>query len=466
MTSYTIFIFRRDFRVKDNLGFQYAVTNFENIIPIFIFTPEQITNKNKFKSNNAIQFMIESLQDLDKQLNKNNSKLHIFQDDNIQVLSRIQKELKNNNNIINNIIFNKDYTVYAKTRDSQIEKWCNKNSIKCHQIEDYLLAPVGTFLKNDGNPYTVYTPFKNYVLDNKNKIISPSKYKIKNLVKMSQKDLKTDGYINFDYNNPDILIHGGRNNAKKILNKIHKFTNYDTSRNDLSYETTHLSAYIKFGCLSIRECYQSISKSFGTNSILISQLIWREFYFYIANYFPKVLQGENYNKKYDTIQWNKDNTLFTKWCEGKTGYPIVDACMNELNITGYMHNRGRLISANFLNRMLGQDWRKGEKYFAQQLTDYDPSVNNGNWQWIASTGVDPKPYFQRLFNPWLQGQKNDPDAKYIKKWLPQLKEIPPKELNDWENYYKNYDLKKIKYLAPIVNYKDARQKSIEMYRNL
>lgn len=466
MIDYTIFIFRRDFRIRDNLGLEYAIKNFENIIPVFIFTPEQITNKNKFKSNNAIQFMIESIKHLDNQLDKYNSRLHIYQDENIKALSRIQKDLKKSNGNIANIVFNKDYTVYSKKRDNEIEKWCSSQDIKCHQIEDYLLAPVGTFLKKDGEPYTVYTPFKNFVLEHKKHILEPSKYNIDNLISKNRSDkLKTDGYIKFEYNNPNILVKGGRKEGKKILKKIASFKKYDDNRNDLCYETTHLSAYIKFGCVSIRECYQEISKKLGVKSTLVSQLIWREFYFYIGHYFPRVLKGENYNKDYDNLKWNKDNTLFKKWCLGETGYPIVDACMKELNTTGYMHNRGRLIAANFMNRMLGQDWRKGEKYFAQQLTDYDPLVNNGNWQWIASTGVDPKPYFQRLFNPWLQGQRNDPDAKYIKKWLPQLKDIPAKELNDWEKYYKNYDLKKINYLAPIVNYKEARQKSVEMYRN-
>lgn len=471
MANYTIFIFRRDLRLKDNIGLQYAIKNFENIIPIFIFTPEQITDKNKFKSNNAIQFMIESLKELDDDLQKYNSRLHIYQDDNISALSRIDRYIKknitksSNESKIVNIVFNKDYTVYSQKRDTEIEKWCSSNNIKCYQLEDYLLAPIGTFLKKDGDPYTVYTPFKNFVLDNKKHILEPISYKIKNLISVSDDKLKTDGFIDFKYNNPNILIHGGRKTARKILKNIKKFNKYDSSRNDLSYNTTHLSAYIKFGCVSIRECYDIIKKELGVNSTLVSQLIWREFYFYIGYYFPRVLKGENYNKDYDKLEWNKDNTLFKKWCLGETGYPIVDACMKELNTTGYMHNRGRLIAANFVNRMLGQDWRKGEKYFAQQLTDYDPIVNNGNWQWIASTGVDPKPYFQRLFNPWLQGQKNDNDAEYIKKWLPQLKDIPAKELNDWENYYKNYDLKKINYLAPIVNYKEARQKSVEMYRN-
>ena len=156
----------------------------------------------------------------------------------------------------------------------------------------------------------------------------------------------------------------------------------------------------------------------------MDQIIWREFYFYVSYYNPRLLEkGENYNRKYDKIKWVKNSKNLEAWKNGLTGYPVVDACMKELNTTGYMHNRGRLISSNFLNRILGLDWRLGEEYFAQQLTDYDPCVNNGNWQWIASTGTDPKPYFQRLFNPWLQSSKFDGNADYIKKWLPQLKNI-------------------------------------------
>ena len=152
------------------------------------------------------------------------------------------------------------------------------------------------------------------------------------------------------------------------------------------------------------------------------------------------------------------------WCNGTTGYPIVDAGMVQLNSTGFMHNRLRLITANFLNRMLGMNWIYGEIYFAKMLADYDPAVNNGNWQWIASTGVDPKPYFQRLFNPWLQSKKFDVDAIYIKKWLPQLNNIPADELHDWDNFYGNYNLDEINYCKPIVDYKIARQRSIAMYK--
>ncbi len=454
--KYTIFIFRRDFRLFDNNGLYHAIQNYNNIIPVFIFTPEQITNKNKFKSDNAIQFMIESLKDLNKELNKNKSKLHIFKDENIKVLKSICNTID-----VENIVFNMDYTPYALKRDKDITNFCKKKNINCNIIQDYLLNDIGTFNKKNGDPYTVFTPFKNNGM--KFDVNKPKNIKIKHLTKSDK--LKTVDYIKHSINK-NILVHGGRSNALKQLNKIKNHKQYNKNRNMVSLQTTLLSAYIKFGCLSIREVYWKIKNVLGINNTLIPQMYWREFYFYIVYYFPYVLKGENYNKKYDNIKWTNSKTNFDKWCNGETGYPIIDAGMKEINHCGYMHNRARLFTSNFLNRILGQDWRKGEMYFAQKLTDYDPSVNNGNWQWIASTGVDPKPYFQRLFNPWLQSKKFDPDAKYIKKWLPQLKNIPAKELHEWDKYCDNYNLKEINYIKPIVDYKTARQKSIQMYRNV
>jgi len=456
MTKYNIFIFRRDLRLYDNNGLNYAMSNFDNIIPIFIFTPEQITDKNKFKSNNAIQFMIESLKELDEELKENESKLHIFQGENEKVIKKIIKDID-----VENIIFNMDYTPYAIKRDKEIESICKKKNINCIIKEDYLLKEIGTFLKNDGEPYTVYTPFKNN--GKKHTIDKPSKARLKNLSKSNK--LKTTDYISHPTNN-DILVNGGRSNGLKQLRKIKNQKKYNTNRNTLSIETSLLSAYIKFGCISIREVYWKIKEKLGATNSLIDQLFWREFYFYIAYYFPQVLKGKNYNEKYDDIKWNKNSSLFKKWCDGETGYPVVDAGMRQMNKTGYMHNRARLITSNFLNRMLGMDWRLGEKYFAQTLTDYDPSVNNGNWQWIASTGVDPKPYFQRLFNPILQSEKFDKNAEYIKEWVPELNDIPAKDIHNWESEYKNYDLKEVNYIKPIVEYKKARQESVDMYRKV
>lgn len=456
MKSFTLFIFRRDLRLQDNIALNYAIENFENILPLFIFTPEQIdVSKNKYYSENAFQFMIESLEELDIELHKYNSKLHIFYGDNITILKNIFSKFK-----IENVIFNKDYTPYSKKRDFEINNLCLSKKINCIIKEDYLLSPIGTFLKDDGNPYTIYTPFKNKL----KKIISlrreqkVKKIKIKNLTSSNISEQKLPKYKK----NSQILLYGGRKNALKQLKLLKKnHTDYNEKRNLLSEKSSLLSAYIKFGLISVREVYSEMKP---LKNELIDQLIWREFYFYITYYFPNTLKkSENFNKKFDFIKWYVSPEKFKKWCDGETGYPIVDACMKELNTTGYMHNRGRLISSNFLNRILGMDWRLGERYFAQKLIDYDPSVNNGNWQWIASVGVDPKPFSQRIFNPILQSKRYDPEAKYIKKWLPNLNEIESKELHDWESNYNNYDLASLKYKKPIVSYKEQRQKSIKMY---
>jgi len=455
MIEYTLFIFRRDLRLVDNKALLYAMENHDNIIPIFIFTPEQITNKNKYKSNNAIQFMCESLNELNKELIIKKSKLHIFYGDNIKVLNKIINTIN-----ISSIIFNMDYTPYAIERDKSIQDLSNKKNIKCIVIQDYLLAPIGTLNKADGEPYKIFTPFKNNGL--KYKVDKPKNNNIKNLIKTN----KLDESIMIDYEiNSNILVNGGRKNGLKYLQKIKNHDKYNKTRNILNIKTTNLSAYIKFGCISIREVYWKIVNEFGKNDLL-GQIFWREFYYYIAYYFPDVLKGQNFNKKYDKIIWKWSKTNYDAWCSGNTGYPVVDAGMRELNKTGFMHNRARLITSNFLNRILGIDWRWSELYYAKMLTDYDPAVNSGNHQWIASVGVDPKPYFQRLFNPWLQSKRFDLDATYIKKWISELNSVEPNDIHNWDNSYHKYDLIKIKYFKPIVDYKKMREESIQMYQNV
>ena len=457
----SLFIFRRDFRIKDNTGLIKALNESEQVVPIFIFTPEQIKT-NPYKSDNAVQFMIESLLELKQNLKH----LTFYYGDYLKVIDSLVKKSK-----INHIYTNTDYTPYAIKRDDDIAKYCKKNNIEFHPEHDILLFKPASLLNLSGEYYQKYTPFYRKALSEVKKIIPVHKTSEVSLLKKTKlTKIKEDKYlinkkelVKFYKHNSDLNINGGRDNALKVLASLKGFKKYDDVRNLLNIETTHLSGYLKFGCLSIREVYYKIKETLGMRNTLISQLFWREFYFYIAYYYPHVLKGKNYNSKYDKIKWNKSKTLFNKWKEGKTGYPVVDAGMVQLNTTGYMHNRARLITSNFLNRLLGYHWTVGEKYFAQKLTDYDPSVNNGNWQWIASTGVDPKPYFQRLFNPILQSKKFDPDAKYIKKWLPFLKDIPADDLHNWESKWSEYDIKNYK---PIVKYKEARQKSISMYRSV
>ena len=266
----------------------------------------------------------------------------------------------------------------------------------------------------------------------------------------------------FYKHNNDIHVNGGRKNAKLILKKLKEMKDYDKFRNELNIETTHMSAYIKFGCISIREVYHKLAKLYNKKHPLIRQLIWREFYYHLNVGFIDRF-GKSLKPKYDKIKWSKNETLFEKWTKGQTGFPIVDACMQQINNTGFMHNRGRLIVASFLIKNLHHDWRKGEKYFAQQLVDYDPFVNNGNWQWVSGSGADSQPYF-RIFNPMSQSKNYDKEAKYIKKWLPNLESVPAKDLHDWPSNYKKYDLKDLKYYEPIIDYKKSRQVIIDKYK--
>jgi deoxyribodipyrimidine photo-lyase len=436
-----IYLFHRDLRVVDNIGINSANVD---LVPIFIFTPTQIT-KNKYYSNNAVQFMCECLDDI----KKNVPELYLFYGETISILQKIHKKVG-----IKSLHFNLDYTPYARRRDDEIFDFCTKHEIKCNTYEDYLLAPMGSFLKKDGNPYVIYGPFKDTVLSNTKHINKPTNTKPSFIKCTALNSITISSTSKFYKTNPNNLIKGGRDEGLQKLN----FNHYE--HNQLTHTTTHLSAYIKFGCISIREAFYA-----NTNIAYRQQLIWREFYYYIGVYFPDVIdKSKNFQSKYDGIQWTKNNKLFTAWSKGETGYPIIDACMRELNTCGYMHNRGRLISSNFLNRILNMDWRLGELYFAQKLIDYDPLVNNGNWQWIASTGTDTKPYFQRLFNPWLQGQRFDQNAEYIKKWIPELKDVLPKEIHNWEKYCdKHLDKYNFK---PIVNYEESRKKSIETYKKV
>jgi deoxyribodipyrimidine photo-lyase len=450
----SLFIFRRDFRLNDNTALIECYKKSEQVIPIFIFTPEQVSN-NEYFSSNAFQFMLESLEDLDNELkNKYNSQIHYYYGDNIKILDEILKNFD-----FDAIFFNKDYTIYAQNRDKSIEIFCNENDKSCNMYEDYLLSNIGTYLKNDGKPYEKYTPFKNNAKNYKVKL--PINYKFKENKFSKIKfifDIKS--LEKYFIKNDKLLIKGGRENALKRIKYIKEFINYGNERNDLIRPTTHLSAYIKFGCVSIREVYDVILKNFGINHGLIDQLYWREFYFYLAYYIPRVLEGKSLKPAYDKIKWENNEKIFKAWTEGKTGFPAVDAGIREMNETGYMHNRARLITSGILIKILNCDWRMGEKYFANMLVDYDPIVNNGNWQWSSGSGADSQPYF-RIMSPWKQAIDNDPNCEYIKKWIPELKDVPIKDILNWGKNYKKYE--KI-YNKPIVDYEKMRKEIVNVYK--
>lgn len=447
----SIFIFRRDIRLFDNTGLHEAIKHSQSVLPIFIFTPEQLVN-NKYRSNNGVQFMIESLYELDNNLKKLGSKLYYFFGRPDKIVDQLIKSEK-----IDAVFANCDYTNYSKKRDKKLEKVCEKNNIQFKLSHDYLLKKPGSVMTGNKTPYVKFTPFMRTM--KKLPVDQPVKTNFYQKLIKTQIELEYIKDIHSFYTtNNQIAIHGGRKNAMKILTHITKFNEYNKKRDDLTYNTTHLSAYIKFGCLSIREVYHAIFNSMGNKNKLIDQLYWRDFYSQISFYYPHIYQGAM-RVKYNKLKWSYDSNLFNKWKNGQTGYPLVDAGMRQLNKTGFMHNRTRLITSNFLVKVLHINWQEGERYYATQLVDYDPAVNNGNWQWSASTGTDAQPYF-RIFNPWLQSKKHDPDAIYIKKWVPELITVSTKDIHQWFLTYTKY---KINYFPPCVDFHEQVKKTLNLY---
>ena len=455
MTKYEngLFIFRRDFRIIDNIGLNLINTKCKHIYTIFIFTPEQVTTANTFKSNNAVQFMIESLQDLASQISKMGGKLCCFYGDNPNIVSHLIKELD-----INLVCFNADYSPYAIQRELSIIQICDKMGVQVEYGHDYYLHPPGTIVNGQGQPYQKFTPF--YNVASKKKVDSPAsqrKLHLTSTTKHLQNSITLDYALKqFTKINPNILVHGGRGEAIKQMHQAAKnIKNYPRTHNELTKPTSQLSAYIKFGCISIREIY----KTFRSKHDFIRQLFWRDFYANILYSFPHVL-GHAMKPNYNKIKWHHNERWLDAWKKGVTGYPVVDAGMREMNETGYMHNRARLIVSSFLVKTLLISWEKGEKYFAQKLVDYDPASNNGNYQWVSGSGTDSQPYF-RIFNPWRQAEEYDPNCEYIKKWIPELKDVANKDIFNWATEWINY--KNIKYSKPICNYEEQKELTLKMY---
>jgi len=453
----SLFLFRRDLRLEDNTGLIFALKHSEIVIPAFIFTPEQIKH-NPYRSDRCLKFMIESLQDLNNQLEAKKGKLYLFQGEPEKILEQCIKQLK-----IESLIVNRDYTPYSIERDKKLEKVCKTHKIAFQSFDDALLHPPEDTLKKDGNPYTIFTPY--FLNASKIDISLPAPNRATNYFSgripfAKGHSLLTKLIASKNIESPFI---GGRTPVLKILNKLKNFTKHQKLRDFPSEDySTHLSPYLKFTVCSPREVYVAISKQLSSHHDLIRSLYWRDFFSSIAFFFPHVFKGA-FRHKFDKIKWSHRTSVFQKWCQGETGFPIVDAGMREMNQTGFMHNRVRMLAASLLVKDLHIDWRWGEKYFAQMLIDYDPSVNNGNWQWVASTGCDAQPYF-RIFNPWNQQKKFDADCLYIKKWIPELKDASPKIIHAWEK--KEMHSLFPDYPAPIVNHNIESKKSLATYKNL
>lgn len=461
-------IFRRDYRIIDNTSLISASKKYKEIIPIFIFTYKQIRD-NKLKSNACVKFLVESLNDLDKQLKnkKYNSRLHIYYGDELKII----ESLITSNSNIGAISFNLDYTKYSKSRDNKITKIAYKHNIEIISEDDICLHPIGTITTESGKPYSKFTPFYRKCLKSTVRKVDTTKVKfVANSYTLSGHNEYTapleSMYDTEKLKDVELPEKGGRVEGIKILKMMTKgeWNDYNIKRDLLIYKTTHLSPYNKFGCLSIREIFHIIKKNLGINSGIIRQLIWRDFYYNLGDSNPQIFTG-SMSDKFNKISWPNDSTKFNAWINGRTGFPIVDACITEIKKTGYMHNRGRLITSNFLVRILHQDWQKGEHWFAKMLYDYDPIQNNFGWEVNAAvSGTESRPLTQTILNPWIQSKKYDPNAEYIKMWIPELKDIKPEHLHRWDLHYSKYNLRDIGYLKPIVIYEDERKKNIELYK--
>ncbi len=428
-----LFLFRRDLRLIDNTALNAALRSAERVIAGFVFDGRQI-NPHPYQSQPALGFMVQALADLAAQFQAMGTDLALFQGSPVQVIGDLCRQHN-----IQAVFINRDYTPFSRQRDAEIAKLCQQLQITLHSLPDALLTEPEQALKQDGSAYKVFTAFYNNA--KKIPVASPQALaegyflRVASTATLDSIAVSGKGFA-----------QGGRTAGLQKLARLTDCANYALERDFPALSaTSQLSAHLKFGTVSVREVFYMLIQQFGAEHPLLRQLYWRDFMTHIAYHFPKVF-GHAFIDKFDNLVWDNDLVYFQAWTDGQTGFPIVDAGMRELNATGLMHNRVRMITATFLVKYLRISWQWGERYFAQHLLDYDPCVNNGNWQWAASTGCDAQPYF-RIFNPWLQQQKYDPKGDYLYRWLPELRSVPIKTLHQWQHrHYGDF------YPAPIVDH--------------
>lgn len=422
----SVFWFRRDLRLSDNHGLFKALESPQNVLPVFIFDTD-ILSKLENKEDKRVDFIVQVLQVLNQFLEKSGKSIKILHGKPLDIFKELTE-----NYIIENVFCNEDYELSAIKRDQEIADFLLQKNIGFQSFKDQVHFHKDDILKSDGTPYSIYTPFsKQWLLKYAAEKVEfyPSEKLLHHLIDVEKQKISVEkiSFIKTEY----------QFEIPKINSSILK--NYHETRNFPTTPTSEMSVHLRFGTISVRKLAAEARK---LNETYLKELIWREFFMQILYHYPKVVH-ESFKRKYDNISWLYDEELLKKWQEGKTGYPIVDAGMRELNETGFMHNRVRMVCASFFTKHLLMDWRIGEAYFAEKLMDYDLSANNGNWQWSAGTGCDSAPYF-RVFNPEEQQKKFDPHFKYIKKWV--------KEFGTTS------------YPNPIVEHKFARLRALEVYK--
>ncbi|MDF2514974.1 MAG: deoxyribodipyrimidine photolyase [Sphingobacterium sp.] len=397
-----VFWFRRDLRLADNVGLSQALGKGLPVLPIFIFD-EDILGRLEDKLDRRVDYIHQALDGINKKLSEYGATLTTFHGSPLAIFKTLHEQYD-----IQEVYCNRDYEPKAIRRDRTIAEFFKAAGIPFNAVKDQVIFDKHEILKNDGTPYTVYTPYA-------------KRWREKLTAEDYQFTDQIDGHFfqqtyaaiipleKIGFKKTDLTFEPPQLKAA-IINTYDKYRDYPALEG-----TTNLGIALRFGTISIRRCVAFAKQH---NEVWLSELIWREFFMQILFHFPNVV-NESFKKKYDDIQWRNDETEFERWCQGKTGYPLVDAGMRQLNRTGYMHNRVRMVAASFLCKHLLIDWRWGEAYFAQKLNDYDLSANNGNWQWAAGSGCDAAPYF-RVFNPIIQAEKFDKKQEYSRQWIPEL----------------------------------------------
>lgn len=403
----TLFWFRRDLRLEDNVGLFHALQSQNPVIPLFIF--DDAILESLPKNDARVGFIHESLSEINQKLLEIGSSVLVKKGKTQEVWQQLIQEFD-----IKEVFFNKDYEPYAIKRDLAIGELLEANKIAHFSFKDQVIFEEMEIKKADGLPYTVYTPYKNKWLEKYNSMAPVQEY--------DATEKFSNFYSNIDAMNrvftfPTLEEIGFKESPIKVIpHNLKNVSNYHETRDFPALDiTTHLSPHLRFGTVSIRKLVNWAARK---NQVFLSELIWREFFMQILFSFPKVVT-KNFKSAYDGIQWLNDEEDFKRWCSGTTGYPMVDAGMRELNETGYMHNRVRMVVASFLCKHLLINWQWGEAYFAEKLLDFELAANVGNWQWAAGTGCDAAPYF-RVFNPEIQLKKFDEKGIYIRKWIPEF----------------------------------------------
>ena len=428
MEKITLFWFRRDLRIEDNCGLFHALNGKNKVLPIFIFDKEIL--KKLPKQDARLEMILMSLNTIDHAMKAKKCSIGKFHGTPKAIFIELIKKWQ-----VEKVICNEDYEPYATNRDAEIRGLLEREGVAFEMHKDQVIFAKDEIVKKDGSPYKVYTPFSRKWLerfeDNELKTY-PSETLLRNLISDESLPKINLADLGFD---KSTIVEPKYSFDNKIIDE------YEETRNFPSLDSTsRLGSYLRFGIVSVRSLVQKAASR--SNNIFLKELIWREFFMQILWHFPHT-SHKSFKPQYDRIEWLNNPTDFEKWCKGDTGYPLVDAGMRQLNQTGFMHNRVRMLVGSFLCKHLLIDWRWGEAYFAEKLLDYEMSSNIGNWQWVAGCGVDAAPYF-RIFNPSEQVKKFDKELRYIQKWVPNFQEID--------------------YPAPMVDHKKARERCLMVYK--